>query len=177
VNGWDVLNTFVSAGSAGYIALRVAKAARVHENQQRQHRKRQDGLDKIVDGFEEAHATICALLSLFGTYAAFASTFGEDAARGATSDEGRRLIDAYEKTIGLLSALVGRASMLDMTEIENVLERYSHLRKSAFQIVTFDKLPSKEDISNFHKICDDLERERNNFHAATREAFRGMTQK
>jgi hypothetical protein len=133
----------------------VAKAARVHENQQQQHRKRQDGLDKIVDGFEEAHAAICALLGLFGTYAEFTSKFGEDAARRATSDEGRRLIDAYEKTIGLVSALVGRASMLDMTEIEKVLERYSQLRNAAFQIVSFDKLPSKEDVSKLHKICDD----------------------
>ena len=146
----------------------------MHENQQRQYRKRQEGLDKIADGFEEAHASICALLGLFGTYAELTSKLGEDAARRITSNETQRLMGAYEKTIASVSALIGRASMLDMTEIEKVLERYSELRNCAFQIVGFDTLPSNEDVSKVHKISDDLEAERKKFHAATRAAFRGM---
>lgn len=58
MNGWDVLNTTVSAGVTAFVALQVAKSARSHDNENAERQRRQDSLEKVAELFEKAHSDL-----------------------------------------------------------------------------------------------------------------------
>ena len=170
----DLVKIGVPAILASGATIWAVYASRSTELKKDERRRQQDALEKIVDGFEEGHSTMSRFIALFWSFSELAVKHSVEIANTASRAEFDRVVNDYEKAIGDLSALIGRARMAGLDAVADVLESYARLKDTAANVINFDRVPSKGEIEALRKLCDDLENTRTRLHTVTHEAFRGI---
>ena len=69
MDGWDVLNTAVSAGVTGFIAIVITRAARSHEREKEFRQHQRDILSKVAVTVDECDAGLTEAAASFGVVA------------------------------------------------------------------------------------------------------------
>lgn len=174
-NGWDVLNDAIKIGVPAIIAAFATIFAvwihRSNDLKKDQRKRRQDGLERIIDDFEAIHSDTAALAGLWGTYCEATKTMTPAQALEVCRPESSKRFDAYEKTIGSLNALVGRARMLGLKPIAESLVRYNDARRKTDGLITFTGIPDDTRVSEVNAAGWEMEHERETFHSLLNRAF------
>jgi hypothetical protein len=124
----DVVDTALKIGLPATLAAGATIFAvyvnRTTELRKDARRRRQDALEKIIDKFEGAHAATCARLGLFGTYCQAKRSETTSEAMSEILREAEHRNALYFDTIETLSTLIGRANMLGLSAVAEILSRY-----------------------------------------------------